>query len=105
MSSSSLRWRRRAAVVSVGDSGRTALIDLDDAAHPPRILNGPAAAVWQAVDGERDLTTLCERVAEEFGMTGDEVHRDVVAFLESLAAQGLVEQDLVEQGLAEQETQ
>lgn len=93
VSSSALAWRRRASVVSVGDSGRTALIDLDDAAHPPRILNGPAAAVWQAVDGERDLTAVCERVADEFDMTGDEVRSDVVAFLESLAAQGLVAQE------------
>lgn len=80
-------------MVSVGDSTRTALIDLDEAAHPPRILHGPAAAVWQAVDGARDLTTLCEQVAAEFDLRGDDVRDDVVSFLESLASQGLVAQE------------
>lgn len=89
---SGTRWRQRESVVAVGDSGRTALIDLDDAAHPPRILLGPAAAVWQAVDGVRDLPALCDHVAGEFGLTGEEVADDVRAFLRSLSAQGLIEE-------------
>lgn len=85
-------WRHRERVVAVGDAERTALVDLDDPAHPPRILLGPAAAVWQAVDGRRDLAALAARVAEEFGLTGDDVVDDVAGFLRSLTGDGLVEE-------------
>lgn len=85
-------WRHRASVAAVGDSARTVLIDLTDPAHPPRILQGPAATVWQAVDGRRDLAALCEQVGAEFGLPSDEVTADVVDFLRSLADQGLIEE-------------
>lgn len=85
-------WRHRERVAAVGDAARTALVDLDDPAHPPRILLGPAAAVWQAVDGHRSLAALAARVAEGFGLTGDDVVDDVAHFLRSLADDGLLEE-------------
>lgn len=86
------RWRHRASVAAVGDADRTVLLDLDEAAHPPRILLGPAAAVWQAVDGTRDVAGLSDHVGDSFGLAGAEVVDDVRGFVTSLAADGLVEQ-------------
>ena len=84
-------FKHRSSVVQVGDAERTVLLDLDDAAHPPRILTGPAATVWQAVDGTRDLSAICRWVADEFGTTPDQVSADVRTFLADLAADELLE--------------
>lgn len=86
-------WRHRPTVAAVGDAARTVLLDLDDPAHPPRILVGPAAAVWHAVDGRRTTAELCAHVAEEFGLTADAVAPDVEAFLGQLATEALVTAD------------
>lgn len=85
-------WRQRPTVAAVGDADRTVLLDLDDPAHPPRILRGPAAAVWRAVDGRRTTAAICAHVAEGFGLPAAEVTPDVEAFLHQLAEGGLVEE-------------
>lgn len=90
MTSEQQVWAHRPSVIQVGDASRVVLLDLDDAAHPPRILTGPAASVWMGVDGSRDVPGICRHVAEEFGLTADEVSTDVRTFLADLAAGGLL---------------
>ena len=83
-------WARSPSVAQVGDQARVALIDLEDPAHPPRILTGPAAAVWQAMDGERDVVAVCRHVAADFSLTPEDVAADVRAFLTGLSTDGLI---------------
>jgi hypothetical protein len=82
--------RHKYALAAVSSEGRVAILDLDDLAEPPRILEGTAAAIWSAVDGARTTSLLVAAVAEEFGLTAAEVRTDVVEFLEYLADLGLL---------------
>lgn len=66
------------------------LLDLDDLAHPPRILAGPAAAVWIAADGSRDTQAVCTEVASYFDISAQDVLVDVERFLADLMAEGLL---------------
>ena len=82
-----------AAVHSVEQEEGAPLVYL---AHLPSgpivILRGTASLVWQeALDGPED--TLAQRVAHRLGLAGEEssVERDVVGFIDSLLAQGLLE--------------
>ncbi|QCX26749.1 PqqD family protein [Nocardioides jishulii] len=83
---------RRTSVLHVGDAARVVLLDLDDAAHPPRILTGPAAEIWAAVDGRRSLADVTQEVAEAFGAPVDEVADDVSAFVATLLREGLLQE-------------
>ncbi|GGD15087.1 hypothetical protein GCM10007231_12560 [Nocardioides daphniae] len=82
----------RDTVVQVGDADRVVLLDLDDPAHPPRILTGPAAEIWTAVDGRRTLAEVTGVVAEAFDAPVDTVAGDVSAFVASLLEARLVEE-------------
>lgn len=89
-----------AAVHSVEQEEGAPLVYL---AHLPNgpivILRGTASLVWQeALDGPED--TLAQRVAHRLGLGGEEssVERDVVAFIESLLAQGLLERSTAASG-------
>lgn len=70
--------------------GRYAVVDLSAPATPPRILAGPAALVWGAVDGLRDTDAVAAEVAEVVGLSPAEVRTDVEQFLDSLSAEGLL---------------
>ena len=83
-------WRHKPALAEVPSEGRVALLDLDDLAEPPRVLQGSGAAIWSAVNGGRTTSQVVEAVAEEFGLTAVEVRADVVEFLGSLADLGLL---------------
>jgi hypothetical protein len=85
-------WRRGASVAYVDREGRSALLDLDHLDHPPFVLEGSAAEIWQRIDGVRDHTAivaeLVDLYAEEEAVIGPSVH----AFLEDLASRHLVEE-------------
>ncbi len=84
-------WRRAGGLAVVESTDRVALLNLDRLAEPPRILEGSAATIWWAVDGERATAGVVRAVASSFGMEPADVEADVVAFLGSLAAVGLLE--------------
>lgn len=71
-------------------SGRWVVVDLAAPAVPPRVLADAAAVVWGAVDGLRDTEGVVTEVATQVGLDPDDVRADVVTFLESLAADGLI---------------
>lgn len=84
------RWSHRPTLVEVESETRVVLLDLDDLAHPPRILAGPAAAVWVAADGSRDTEALCAEVARHFDISAADVRTDVESFLADLVTEGLL---------------
>ena len=63
----------------------------DPAAGRPMVLEGPAAAVWHALDEPGTSQEVASRVAEEVGVAAAEVEADVAAFLLRLAAVRVVE--------------
>ncbi|WP_110239373.1 PqqD family protein [Nocardioides gilvus] len=83
-------WSRRSSLVEVESETRVVLLDLDDLAHPPRILAGPAAAVWVAADGSRDTEAVCAEVARYFEISAQDIRTDVETFLSDLVAEGLL---------------
>ena len=91
MGAADVVWRRAGRVAVVESTDRVALLNLDRPAEPPRILEGSAATIWWAVDGERATAEVVRSVASSFGLEPAEVEADVVAFVGSLAAVGLLE--------------
>jgi len=83
-------WRHTEDVAVVDSGDRVAVLDLASLAVPPRILEGSAAAIWRAVDGERTALQVVESVAKSFGAETAEIKADVVTFLASLASAGLL---------------
>jgi len=57
---------------------------------PPLVLRGPASLIFRAVAPSGTREEIVARVAEEAGLGPDEVRDDVVAFLDTLAAAGIV---------------
>ena len=54
-------------------------------------LNAVGSHVWAQIDGTRTESELARAVAARFQVTADVAARDVAAFLDELAAAGLVE--------------
>lgn len=71
-------------------TGRWVVVDLAAPAVPPRVLAEAAAVIWDAVDGRRDTDGVVAEVADRVGLEPDAVRADVVTFLESLDADGLL---------------
>lgn len=84
-------WAPAPSLAQVTGEGRVAMIDLERPADPPIVLEGTAAAIWAALDGEHTLARVVEVVAAAYELAADEVHADVVAFVADLAARALVE--------------
>lgn len=74
----------------VGDDERVVILRLDDLAEPPRILDGTAVPVWEAIDGARTPAQLVEHVALGYGVEPPAIETDVRRFLDVLAELGLV---------------
>jgi hypothetical protein len=54
-------------------------------------LNETAAHVWQQLDGERDLDSIAQMLADNNGLLPARVCRDVIAFAEALLERGCIE--------------
>jgi hypothetical protein len=53
-------------------------------------LDGPAARAWEAVRDGQDVEGIAAVVAEEVGLSADDVRPDVSAFVAELTAEGLL---------------
>jgi hypothetical protein len=82
--------RRNPELAVVGDAERVVVLRLDDLTAPPRILDGTAVPVWEAIDGSRTPAELVERVARGYGVEPALIDGDVRRFLAELADLGLV---------------
>ncbi|MDO9397899.1 MAG: PqqD family protein [Herbiconiux sp.] len=86
-------WRTGERVaISVGTDSVTVL-DLDDRAGVPVTLTGTAFTIWAAVDGRSTTEQIVRSTAESYEMPEAEVQPEVVRFLESLRAAGLLVAD------------
>jgi len=66
------------------------MIDLDRLGDPPMVLEGTAASIWSAIDGQRTVDDVVAMVAEEYALPPDDIRADVEAFVADLAERGLV---------------
>ena len=69
--------------------GRVALLHLD--ATQPVVLSGPAAAIWQLIDGRRDQADVIAELDAAFEDKAGQLAQQVEGFLAGLAAQHLIE--------------
>jgi hypothetical protein len=83
-------WSHAPDVAYVEEEDRVVLVDLRHPADPPQILNGSAATIWLAIDGQRDDEAVIDHVAEAYGVERVEVAEQVRSFLADLDARGLL---------------
>jgi hypothetical protein len=87
------RDRRTGAFVTRAIAGETILVPVRrDVAQQESIytMNDSAAAVWEGVSEGLDREALAERLVARFEVSPEEALADVGAFLEALAAEGLI---------------
>ena len=84
-------WHRAPDVAFVDDGERVVLLNLRDPREGrPRLLAGPAATVWRAIERSNLIEDVLETVAGQFGVPTDQIGIDVEAFLRALEGEGLV---------------
>lgn len=83
-------WRHKDEIAVVSSDNRAVVLDLDRLDLLPVVLTDTAAAIWEAVDGERGAEAVVSRVADEFEVNAEEVRAQVLAFLDDLAARDLI---------------
>jgi hypothetical protein len=84
-------WRRSADLAVVDHGDRVVVLALSQPATArPLVMEGPAAAIWHALDEPGTTAQVAARVAADFGFPAAEVRRDVETFLALLAARSLV---------------
>ncbi len=72
---------------SIGDD--TVLLDLEQNDYFG--MNAVGTRVWELLESARPVASLCRRLEEEFSVPPDQCQADVLAFLNQLAKEGLVE--------------
>ena len=53
-------------------------------------LNPVAAEIWEMLTGPLTVQSVCDRLMETFDVSREQCHREVFAYLEKLAAEGLI---------------
>lgn len=83
-------WYRSPDVAFVDDGERVVVLNLADLGFErPRLLVGPAALIWRALDGRRGVDEITAAVHRVAGTTAG-VRKDVLDFLEVLRDERLV---------------
>lgn len=84
-------WRRSPDVAVVDRGARVVVLALEDPATArPLVMEGPAAAIWHALDEPATTAQVAERVAADFGLPATEVEADVATFIVELRRRGLL---------------
>lgn len=73
-----------------GDTRVVVLGLADPATARPLVMEGPAAAIWHALQDPGTTAQVIERVAGDFGLPATEVEADVTAFIVELRRRRLV---------------
>lgn len=84
------RWHRSPDLAVVESEGRVAVLHLAHLGRDPLILEGTAHAIWRALTAYDDLDALNAAVAADFGMDPADTRDQVLSFLESLEAAGVL---------------
>ena len=84
-------WRRGGLVAEArtGGRGRVALLHLNDT--QPVVLEGPAAAIWDLIDGQRSEQDILAELEATFEDVLGEMQVQAERFLASLEARRLIE--------------
>lgn len=91
-------YRLSKDVAVVGEGDRIVVLDLTRLDRPPMALEGTAARIWQAIDGERDQEQVIAHLAGAYGTTSEQIAGDVRIFLGQLVDLSLVDLTLLELG-------
>jgi Coenzyme PQQ synthesis protein D (PqqD) len=84
-------WKRGGLVAQVrsASANRVALLHLD--ATQPVVLEGPAAAIWDLIDGQRTEQSILAELEATFEDQSGQMQAQVESFLAGLEAQRLIE--------------
>lgn len=84
-------WKRGGLVAEVCTEprARVALLHLD--ANQPVVLEGPAAVIWDLIDGQRSEQDIFAELEATFEDQSGQMQAQVEGFLASLEAQRLIE--------------
>jgi Coenzyme PQQ synthesis protein D (PqqD) len=84
-------WRRSPDVAVVDGDTRVVVLGLaDPATARPLVMEGPAAAIWHALEEPGTTAQVVQRVAADFGLPVTEVETDVSTFIVELRRRRLV---------------
>ena len=84
-------WVRATEVAVVDHGSRVVVLDLSDPRTArPLAMDGPAAAIWHALEWPASTSEVVDRVAADFGLPAADVRVDVGSFIDRLASVGLV---------------
>jgi Coenzyme PQQ synthesis protein D (PqqD) len=75
--------------VSCDLAGEVAILDMKSGIYYG--LNAVGARLWNLIQEPKLVSELCEVILREFDVEADRCERDVLALLQGLAAEGLVE--------------
>lgn len=87
-------YRKKKGLVTREIAGETLIVPLHgNLADMQRIftLDAVAAFIWEHLDGEHDLDTICEDVTARFETENRDVAGDAGRFIEELLGAGLIE--------------
>jgi hypothetical protein len=70
---------------------RFVLLRLDEPTARPFALEGTSAAIWECIDGYRDVSDIALRLASVFEISVGEIEDQVATFIEHIASLGFVE--------------
>lgn len=56
------------------------------------ILNPVSKVIWQCLERETDLQTICKTVTERFEVTPEDAQQDILDFLNQLRGAGLLQE-------------
>lgn len=82
-------YSRHVAQVCTQPRARVALLHLD--ATQPVVLEGPAAVIWDLIDGQRSEQDIFAELEATFEDQSGQMQAQVEGFLASLEAQRLIE--------------
>ena len=83
------RHSSNVAQVRTESANRVALLHLD--ANQPVVLEGPAAAIWELIDGQRTEQGILAELQATFEDESGQMESQVAAFLNTLKKQHLIE--------------
>lgn len=86
------KWVRspNLAVKSTDDERSIYVLVLNQSTTAPHVLEGPAAATWNCLDGVRTTSEIVHELALAHNVAAETIAPDVAAFLEELTSWGLL---------------
>ncbi|MEV7572199.1 PqqD family protein [Pseudarthrobacter sp. NPDC089323] len=84
-------WKRGGLVAEVCTERRSRVALLHVDATQPVVLEGPAAVIWDLIDGQRTEQSILAELEATFEDRTGQMHSQVEDFLASLEAQRLIE--------------